>query len=364
MLEVISPIKPHTLKKIEIITKYVDSWARKILEFEGSLGLVYIDCMSNCGVYYDENNAEVEGTAIRVAKLLNQIAQNYPNKKVILYFNDLSPEKIDLLQERIKLLEFKDVQIHYSKIDCNTFLKAFNLIEYKSYNTLMVYDPYEASIDWEAVSPFLKIWGEVIINHMTSDTKRGAALARKKEVIKKYEQTYMTDISNIITLGNNPEVLNKVVIDIIKTQTPSSTVFVSSFSFFNKNNGQLYHLIHCSKNIEGLKLFKKVVWNIFGDKSSLKNTHGKETQLSLFSQSGNIVCAETDEDCYTMQDVAKYVYEKYSSLPSVDLETVYADLDRHPVFPSDGYKLKLKSELKLLYSVEIKKGNIYFKNRG
>ncbi|MDR3601417.1 MAG: hypothetical protein P4L49_13210 [Desulfosporosinus sp.] len=47
--------KPHTLKKFELISRYVDEWARKILGYPKSQGIIYIDCMCNCGMYYDEH---------------------------------------------------------------------------------------------------------------------------------------------------------------------------------------------------------------------------------------------------------------------------------------------------------------------
>ena len=82
--EIITEAKPHTIKKFELIERYVDEWARKILGYngkdgrEGSKGIIYIDCMSNSGVYRDENGNQIDGTALRVAKKLNDIVTNYP----------------------------------------------------------------------------------------------------------------------------------------------------------------------------------------------------------------------------------------------------------------------------------------------
>lgn len=86
----ISPIsvaKPHTIKKFELISHYVDEWARKILGYDKSAGIIYIDCMCNCGVYYDEDGTLIDGTAILVVKALDDIISNYSGKKAILYFN-------------------------------------------------------------------------------------------------------------------------------------------------------------------------------------------------------------------------------------------------------------------------------------
>ena len=37
-VEIITEAKPHTIKKFELIERYVDEWARKILGFEGVNG--------------------------------------------------------------------------------------------------------------------------------------------------------------------------------------------------------------------------------------------------------------------------------------------------------------------------------------
>ena len=55
---------------------------------------------------------------------------------------------------------------------------------FKDMHFLLVYDPYDAHIEWDAMMPFLKNWGEIIINHMVSDTIRAAKTAKKPEVIE------------------------------------------------------------------------------------------------------------------------------------------------------------------------------------
>lgn len=85
-VEIIEKVAPHTIKKCELIEHYVDEWARKILGFngmngrDGSKGIIYIDCMSNSGLYYDSEDNLVDGTALRVAKRLNDILPKYPDK--------------------------------------------------------------------------------------------------------------------------------------------------------------------------------------------------------------------------------------------------------------------------------------------
>ena len=360
-VEIITEAKPHTIKKFELIERYVDEWARKILGFEGvngrdgSKGVIYIDCMSNSGVYKDIEGKLVGGTALRVAKKLNDIIPNYPGKHAILIFNDLVPEKIQFLKEEIDRSNLANIEVYFKNEDCNALLRGLNLEGFKKqYNTLLLYDPYNAFIDWDAVTPYLNRWGEVIINHMVSDTSRGASQAKNPAVIARYTETYQNDIQTIIEMGKNKKELNDVVISIINDRFmhPSSQKYIASFPFFTRSNGLLYNLIHCCSNIEGIKLFKKVAWKTFGDKSSLKNTHGNELQTHIDLFGTGIAESETDEDCYFVEDIAKYIYKNYGSKGSVSLSEIYEDLDKHPIFPSDGYKLDIKDALRQIYCVE------------
>lgn len=368
-VETITKISPHTVKKFELIEKYVDEWARKILGFNGTKGLpgskgvIYIDCMCNSGVY-EVDGKLVEGTALRVAKKLNEIISNYPGKEAILLFNDLQSERVDLLRTEIEKANLENIIVSYNEGDCNAFLKGLNLSAYQQgYNTLLLYDPYNASIDWSAVKPFLNRWGEVIINHMSSDTTRGISQAKKQDVIARYEETYQSDISQL--LNTDKAGLDNIVISIIRNNINkgSSGYYVSLAPFYNRTNGKLYSLIHCSANIEGTKLYKKVTWKTFGDKSSMKNTHGVEEQFVLDFNGDGFLNTVTDEDCYYVKDIAKYIFEKYSSLGRVSLDVMYKDLDVHPIFPSDGYKNEIKAELKERYYVKATREEIIFSQR-
>lgn len=368
--EIITEAKPHTIKKFELIERYVDEWARKILGYdgkdgrEGSKGIIYIDCMSNSGVYRDENGNQIEGTALRVAKRLNDIVTNYPGKSAILIFNDISEQRIEYLKTVIEKANLTNIQVVYRSEDCNSFLRGLDLDSYKrQFNTLLLYDPYKAAIDWDAVTPFLNTWGEVIINHMVFDTSRGASQAKKKDVIVRYTETYQEDIGTIIKMGKDKHQLNDAIIAIINKRRTGSPQrkYIASFPFFTRTNGLVYNLIHCCSNIEGIKLFKRVAWKTFGDKSSFKNTHGDEMQLQFNLTGEGFFDSPTDEDCYFVKDIAKYIYDKYKSNNPLYLTTIYADLDEHPIFPSDGYKNEIKDELRRTYGAKFhRNGTVTF----
>ena len=65
---------------------------------------------------------------------------------------------------------------------------------------------------------------------------------------------------------------------------------------------------------------------------------------------------QTDEQCYFIHDIAKYIHKKYSARGEVELKEIYDDLDTHPIFPSDGYKDDIKRELKQFFGVKFPKG--------
>lgn len=360
-VEIITEAKPHTIKKFELIEKYVEAWAYKILNYHGNpgyapaSGVIFIDCMSNSGVYKDTNGNRIEGTALRVSKCLNRVFSNYPSKKAILIFNDLESARVDCLKSEIEKLQLEHVEVYYKNQDCNAFLRELDLKSYKNkYHTLLLYDPYNASIDWDAITPYLNRWGEVIINHMSSDTIRGISQAKKTGAAKRYEETYQSNIESLLNASRDD--LDKIVVSIIQNNVHKSSYYISSFAFYNRTNGKLYSLIHCSASVEGIKLYKKVAWQTFGNKSSLKNTHGLENQLTLNFDGNGVSDVQTDEQRYSIHDIAKYIHEKYSSRGEVELNEIYNDLDTHPVLPSDGYKDDIKRELKQFFGVKFPKG--------
>lgn len=142
-VEIITEAKPHTIKKFELIEKYVESWAYKILNYHGkpgyapANGVIFIDCMSNSGVYRDIDGNRVDGTALKVAKCLNNVLVNYPDKKAILIFNDLESQRVDHLKSEIEKLQLDHVEVYYKNQDCNAFLRELDLDSYKNkYHTL------------------------------------------------------------------------------------------------------------------------------------------------------------------------------------------------------------------------------------
>ncbi|HBP26332.1 MAG TPA: hypothetical protein DD618_05205 [Acholeplasmatales bacterium] len=360
----IDTASPHTIKKFELIEKYTKAWAEKLLNYEKCNGIVFIDCMCNSGVYQDDAGNEIFGTPIRVANILSRIMHFFPSKQTWLYFNDFSENKINILKTYLPSTT-RNFHIVTRSGDGNDLLKEINIESNQQLNYLLVYDPYTASLDWSALLPFFHNWGEVIINHMVSDTIRGASQAKSGTAVAKYEQTYLANIEELVTFGNDRKVYEKRIQEIITALRGFSSrqYFIASFPFFNRKNVIVYNLLHCSGSIEGFKLFKKTAWKTFGGKSSAKDTHGIENQLMLDFEGSGEPNTLTDEYCYYVKDIAKYLHDTFRGQEQVSLIDVWRKLDEHPVFPSDGFKPEIKKELKDTYKDTILKQTITFSDK-
>ena len=357
--------RPHTIKKFDLIEAYVKAWAQKLIHYPKCNGIVFIDCMCNSGVYKDDTGKAVFGTPIRVANYLSELMNTYPDKQAWCFLNDLSAEKIEILKLHLPA-NTKNFHIVTRTDDGNALLKAITIPSHLQVHSLLVYDPYTASIDWEAIIPFIRKWGDVIINHMVSDSIRGVSQAKSNAAVGKYEQTYFTSIQELATFGSNREAYEKRVLEIMAELRgrPNNRYYIASFPFFNTRNALVYNLIFGSSSIEGFNLFKKTAWQTFGGKSSLKDTRGTENQLILDMTGEGLITTKTDEYCYYLQDIAKYLQDKFKGRANVPNEEIWGELDEHPVFPSEGYRTLIKKELKALYGDRVFQTSITFTDRG
>ena len=170
-VETITKISPHTVKKFELIEKYVDEWARKILGIKGvngmpgSKGVIYIDCMCNSGLYEVDGNI-VEGTALRVAKKLNEIISNYPGKEATIlsetkiYSTSYAFSKFNCSAGDIIVISMCRYNINYSSIAYFYFkgfgaatstavsgATSYSELEYSEGSTAVITATYNAEFD-------------------------------------------------------------------------------------------------------------------------------------------------------------------------------------------------------------------------
>lgn len=348
--KIISKASPHTIKKFELVEEYIKAWAQKLMLTDFCHGLVFIDCMCNSGIYTDSDGNNVEGTPVRVAKVLLDVAHRYPHKQVQMYLNDISEQKIEELKKHLPPDE-RNFQIITSSRDRDELLDTIGpqLYSRQHLHFFLFYDPYDASINWRVLIPFLRNWGEVMINHMVLDTARAITQVKRESTKEKYANTYLTDFEKLVPFGSDKKAYEMRVEEIIQELKGQRRYFVGSFPFYNTQNSKLYSLIHCTSNIEGFKLYKMTAWKTFGGKSSTKDTHGNQFQLALDFSNGGFIAPATDESCFFVSDIAKYLQKSFSGQSNVPLEALWQLLDYHPVFPSKGFRNEIRAELKNTY---------------
>lgn len=368
--DLISIAPPHSIKKFELISEYVKAWINILMLNKKCRGIVYIDCMSNSGVYKNDKGEEIEGTPLRVSEIIAEAMTRYTDKHAYIYFNDLDSQKIDLLRTRLPK-QTGNLTIYTESMDANVLLRKIGnqfSSMFSDMHFLLVYDPYDAHIEWDAMMPFLKNWGEIIINHMVSDTIRAVKIAKKPEVIEKYEETYQTTIDELISFGSDRNAFEKIIEQIIVDGSgrKEGRYYVASFPFFNSNNSVVYNLIHCTGHPTGFDLFKSTAWKVFNDQSSGKhvNNSSEYEQLTFDALTGEIVSGHTvDDTCYTVRDIAAYLQKKFKGRQDVPKGEVKTYLFEHPVFPVRDYSQKTYAALKQYYGAVIHRSTITFSDR-
>lgn len=364
--KVVSKASPHTIKKFELIEKYVEGWMHKLLNYEKCEKLVFIDCMCNSGEYLDEDDKSIMGTAVRVANSLYKVASQYSSKEIHLVFNDIDEKKIAHLKTLLPS-EKHNYKLYTRNMDAGDLLRkaAPLIVNSKGVHTLLIYDPYTASIDWDAVMPFFNTWGEVILNHMVSDSIRAVPVAKRTDTIRKYEQTYQTKFEDLLPFGNDKNAYEKRIEEIIANMRMQKqrAFYIAAFPFFSRKNSLVYNLLHYTNNPIGFKLFKSAAWKTFGGKSSSKDTHGIENQLAMDIFGDGDFKTEIDEDCYYIKDIADYVQSSFNGKKDVPLDEIWKLLDSHPIFPSEGFKNEIKKELRENYNANIGQTYISFQHR-
>lgn len=367
--DVISEASPHTIKKFELISEYVKAWINILMLNSKCKGIVYIDCMSNSGVYRDESGKEIEGTPLLVSKIIAEAMTRYTGKQAYLYFNDKDQNKIDMLSTRIPK-QTGNFHVDMEVMDANELLRKIGTqfaTQFKDMHFLLVYDPYDAHIEWDAMMPFLKNWGEVILNHMVSDPIRAVKMAKKPEIIGKYEETYQSNIEELISFGSDRNAFEEKIRSIIRNNSgrKEGRYYIASFPFFSTTNSVIYNLIHCTGHYKGFELFKTTAWHTFGDHSSMKNTHHNEDSMQMsFTETGEIIYGyPTDDSCYNLRDAALYVQQYFAGKTNIPNDEVWAYLGEHPVFPTRDYKNKIKDVLKSEFGMKASRSSMTFSDR-
>lgn len=204
-----------TKKKIEFIEGYVKAWFHKVLlsQYNSYKGVIFIDCMSNCGVYSVEERDLFEGTSYRVLNSFSrQVEGKLIDKKFSVIVNDIEKDKV-FCQNCLWNNNFKGKNKNLSfssySLDVNDFLSGpgrdiLTEASKQNYHILLFYDPYTVQIDWEVLKHFISSKNvDLIITHFwQNDIKRSLNNGISQEKKSIIEKAYSMDFEALIKQYN------------------------------------------------------------------------------------------------------------------------------------------------------------------
>lgn len=369
---------PGTQHKINFMRSYIDSWYNIVLQ-GGYNGVIFIDCMSNCGAYNDRG-AIINGTSQEAMRsFLNQNGgTQYSRKNFSIVVNDLDAKRIvcqKCLWERnnLELGSRKNVKFFTRNEDVSDFLRGYALdllkmAEIKKYHVLLFYDPYQAKIDWEGLSPFLKSnYVDTILTHFSSDTIRGIGTVKNLEKKTKYEGTYGIKFDELKKGLNSSEnkpltFLRSRILE--KVREISVNKLVTYGPIFNSVNRVIYDIVLISKAPKTRILLKEKLYKEYRElpeeiiQGSLFALDDDENELAYDSQR-EMGISEKDY-FYSPEQFAKFLYNKFKG--QIVTNSNYNDfIEAHDFIPSNANK-QIDPILRSKYLVEItnasKKKNI------
>ena len=88
-----------------------------------------------------------------------------------------------------------------------------------------------------------------------------------------------------------------------------------------------------------------------------------QQKYMLDFESKGVVKTHTDEFCFYIKDIAEYLQKSFNGQSDVSMSDVWALLDNHPIFPSDGFRSQIKNELKQNHGASVSRSTISFVDR-
>lgn len=272
----------QTSYKIKYVTRYVRQWA--IIEAHRSeiQQINFMDCMCNAGVYKDGDAC----TALEVISIFNEIAQNFPAKRFVVYLNDKNVKRIDtfkaIYEGYIKPIKCANLHVYARHIDVNDYLdevathpsRKQDLFSYGKC-TLIYVDPYNfGTVQISKLHNILKLkknYCELLFNLFTSDYVRN--IAKDTGRIQK------------CLGGFKPATKDEFINYVVNELRVGHIQYTFAYSFHTMKNVELYQILYATPNIRGLEVLKDSLWDVF-DGEEFHRNHAQKTsdveQISMF----------------------------------------------------------------------------------
>ncbi|MFS1026833.1 hypothetical protein ACFC9R_16285 [Enterococcus casseliflavus] len=363
-----------TTIKIDFIEEYAKAWYNKVLSYkpkfgEPANGVVFIDCMSNSGVY-QFNNSTYPGTSQRIERIFTaQNGTRYSEKDFKIVVNDNCLKKINCQKctwEKLanKKPNVEKIDFH---LDVENFLngECLKILEEAKRNNwyiILFYDPFNILINWDSLKPYLNYpKTDIILTHFWgNDTIRAIGQVTDDERKAKYEKAYgvpydiLTQEFASKTQHEKTEYLRKQLVSMINKVTPKKK-FIGYGPIFNSKNSVLYDIVSISTSQVSKILFKNTLYKRYKEDVSKDPRY---QQLDLFDTSNDITdyveirnSGTSEKDYfYSGKHYAKVIHSHFSGkyISKAEFDNFMKNHDYIPV----DCKTEVKFYLEQLYGIK------------
>lgn len=313
-----------TKHKINYISDYVYNWSIIGANYSDCKQINFIDCMCNAGIYKDSTLT----TSMRVLQTFIEHAKNYPNKIFNLFLNDYNKNRVDLIIQLAKAINYeqpKNINIIVDNMDVNNYLDSFNSKYANSYLgygafTILFVDPYNfGTVKIKKIKEFSENnYSEIIFNYFSSDYLRNM---NNSFAISKIEsiKSSMEGVN-----GYNEQMTEMQVLDLIQAYFKTSKIKYSfAYQFRTRKNVPLYNIVYATPNIRGLEEIKDTFWRVFDGNPFFLNYEEQEKNLESTQQFQLFNDKDLNELSYSKEAQKRLIDNYYSMTISYDDIVIY-----------------------------------------
>lgn len=313
-----------TKHKINYISDYVYNWSIIGANYSDCKQINFIDCMCNAGIYKDSTLT----TSMRVLQTFIKHAKKYPNKIFNLFLNDYNKNRVDLIIQLAKAINYeqpKNINIMVDNMDVNNYLDSFNFKYANSYLgygafTILFVDPYNfGTVKIKKIKEFSENnYSEIIFNYFSSDYLRNM---NNSFAISKIEsiKSSMEGVN-----GYNEQMTEMQVLDLIQAYFKTSKIKYSfAYQFRTRKNVPLYNIVYATPNIRGLEEIKDTFWRVFDGNPFFLNYEEQEKNLESTQQFQLFNNKDLNELSYSKEAQKRLINNYYSMTISYDDIDIY-----------------------------------------
>ncbi|MCD8509072.1 MAG: three-Cys-motif partner protein TcmP [Bacillus sp. (in: Bacteria)] len=281
-------LQPHSAAKLTILNNYVIPWMRKIVLGNRAIGrCLIIDGFAGEGLYGEEGK-EVNGSPF---VLLDQAidfykqakANNWPEPRILLLFNEYNPDSFLLLKENIKKrygLDYNEDKFYNAIPDYpsvklalmnetfeNVLISLLERTKGRMVPSFCFIDPYGfKDTPLQLIGEYLKSRSsEILLNFIYEETNR--FIRNKNSKIREHLMSHfgVDTLDELIQLieGKKSEERKKVIVNYYSKQLQEHAGYVLNFDIY-KNGRTKMILFFGSNHAGGLREMKNSMWDIDG----------------------------------------------------------------------------------------------------